>query len=416
MKRYLTTLLLFLSLSLPSFGRQVMSWIPVYGIDNCKSMMNDATKSQWIKNGITHIGLQFWVPGDNGAVVFVTDYQFTWKAATISQDVQDFVTWCHANDIKIMMCLHNVRSGDFDWSYTQQVINDYPDETVTNAMQIVDLYGLDGVDIDFEGTDDYTSDKPAFVNFLDLLGDALHEDNKELSVDMFSTPCYNSPNPSWESAMAPHVDFMNIMGYNDTYENNNTLFSYCPMTPSESNSYAFRYSYIEEFLTETQMVPSSKLNYGLPSWVDEWGGQCLQENILDILDVSSAGGIAIWDLQLGAGGFWTDPVSWDLISKFKDNYTSAQIRSQLSICGIPTGIANTDHTMAKMYYAAAEQLLHLPERTGDLYLYSPTGVLEKSWPINGVETVSFNNLNNGFYIVKFETPSGVFSERISLFK
>ncbi|MBC7485991.1 MAG: hypothetical protein H7282_04495 [Cytophagaceae bacterium] len=64
MKLHLTTLLLFLSLSLSSFGQQVMTWIPVYGIGNCKTMMNDATKFHWIKNGITHIGLQFWVPGD----------------------------------------------------------------------------------------------------------------------------------------------------------------------------------------------------------------------------------------------------------------------------------------------------------------------------------------------------------------
>lgn len=416
MKLYLTTLFLFLLLSLPSFGRKVMTWIPVYGSDNCKAMINDATKSQWIKNGITHIGLQFWVPGDAGAVVFATNYHYTWKAATISQDVQDFVTWGHANGIKVMMCFHNVRSSDFDWSYAQQVINTYPTQTVTNALQIVDNYGLDGVDIDFEGTADYSSDKPAFVNFLDLLGDALHDDGKELSVDMFSTPCYNSPNPSWESAMAPHVDFMNIMGYNDTYENNNTLFSYCPMTPAETNSRPFKYSYIENFLTVKQNVTSSKLNYGLPTWVDEWGGQCAQENILDILDVSSAGGIAIWDLQLGGGGVWTDPITWDLIAKFKNDKNSTEIRSALPICGIATGVEHADNTVASLYYSAADQSLHLPGRTGNLYLYSPTGVLEKSWNINGDETISFANLSNGFYLVKFETASGVYSERISLFK
>ncbi|MDB5258433.1 MAG: hypothetical protein JWM14_3128 [Chitinophagaceae bacterium] len=416
MKLSFTILILFLSFTFQSFGRNVMSWIPVYGIDNCKSMMNDATKSQWIKNGITHIGLQFWVPGDAGAVVFVTDYQFTWKAATISQDVQDFVTWCHANDVKIMMCFHNVRDSGFDWSYTQQVINSYPTQTVTSAMQVVNTYGLDGIDIDFEGVGSYASDKTAFVNFLNLLGTSLHGAEKELSVDMFPTPCYNFPNPSWESSMASHVDFMNIMGYDGTYEEENTKFTYCPETPSETNSYPFRYSYIENFLTVKQSVASSKLNYGLPSWQDSWGGQCLQENILDILDVSSAGGIAIWDLQLGGGGFWTNPVSWDLITMFKNNNTSAEIRAQLPICGIATAVADANNTVASMYYDAGNQLLHLPSKAGDLYLYSATGVLEKSWRINGEETVSFANKNNGFYLVKFETASGVYSERISLFK
>src|SRR5436190_24234476 len=101
MRASIITLILFFFLSIPSFGRKVMSWIPVYGIGNCKALMKDATKSEWFKNGLTHIGLQLWVPGDNGEVVFGTNYQFTYKAATISQDVQDFVTWGNANNVKI---------------------------------------------------------------------------------------------------------------------------------------------------------------------------------------------------------------------------------------------------------------------------------------------------------------------------
>lgn len=394
-----------------------MTWIPVYGIDNCKAMMNDATRSEWIKNGITHIGLQFWVPGDEGAVVFATDYQFTWKASTIDQDVQDFVAWGNANNVKIMMCFHNIRDYDFDWSYSQQVINDYPYETVDGVMDIVNHYGLDGVDVDFEGIGDFSSDKNAFVSFLDTLGKALHESGKELSVDMFSTPCYNTPNPSWESAMAPHVDFMNIMGYNDTYENNTTLFAYCPQTPSESNIYAFKYSYIENYLTVTQGVVSSKLNYGLPAWLDQWGGDCLQEHILDIIDISEAGGIAIWDLGLGGGGFWVDPVSWDLIRMFKENQTSLQIRSQLSVCeSSVTSVVSKEDTKPSMYYDYKNQVLVLPDMAGDLYIYSTSGILEKSSRVQVGEHVSLSTLRNGLYIVKFNTQSGVWSERINVLK
>ncbi len=416
MKLYLTTLLVFLSFSSSSFARNVMTWIPVYGIGTCKTMMNDATKSLWIKNGITHIGLQFWVPGDAGAVTFATDYQHTWKAATISQDVQDIVAWGHANNIKVMLCFYNIRESDFDWDYTRQVINDYPEETVTNMMTVINNYRLDGADIDFEGVGDFSADKPAFVNFLDGLGDALHDDGKQLSVDMFSTPCYNSPNPSWESAMAPHVDFMNIMGYNDTYENNNTVFSYCPQTPSETNSRPFKYSYIEEFLTEKQEVASSKLNYGLPAWIDTWGGQCAQEHILDVLDVSSAGGIAIWDMQLGGGGFWNDPATWTLINKFRDNHTSAEIRAEQLICGLVTAVDDAADETALMYYDATNQSLHLPSGAGQLWLYSVTGVLERSWTVQGEESISFANIRNGFYLIKFETATEIYSERMSVLK
>ncbi len=414
MKLFFLTLLICISLSFQSFGRQVMSWIPVYGIGSVKSMMNDATKSEWLKNGVTHIGLQFWVPGDNGKVVFATDYQFQWKAATISQDVQDFVAWGNANNIKIMMCFHNIRENDFDWTYAQQVINDYPYQTVDSIMDIMNYYNLDGVDIDFEGIGDYNSDKNAFVSFLDTLGRALHQSNRELSVDMFSTPCYNTPNPSWESAMAPHVDFMNIMGYNDTYEDNNTLFSWCPMTPSAANSYAFKYSYIESYLTVTQGVVSSKLSYGIPAWVDTWGGQCLQEHILDIIDVSDAGGIAIWDLTLGGGGYWTNPTTWDLIKMFKYDSTSAQIREHLSICTPVTSTVPIQGSASPIFFDSYNQILNLSGMAGDLYLYSPSGVLEKTWHVNAGENISFTGISNGFYIVKFKTEVNVFSEKIIL--
>ena len=414
MKSFLVTLTLIISLIFQSSGRNVMTWVPAYASSNCKAILNDTIKSQWIKNGVTHIGLQFWVPGDNGSVVFLTDYQLTNQAATISQDVQDFVAWGKANDIKVMMCFHNVRSDGFDWTYAQQVINSYPSKTVGSISQIVDQYGLDGVDIDFEGTGDYTSDKPAFVNFLDTLGSALHHSGKELSVDMFSTPCYNAPNPSWESAMAPHVDFMNIMGYSDTYENNNTVFQYCPQTPSERNIYAFKYSYIEKYLTVKQRVASSKLCYGLPSWADKWGGQCLQAHILDITDISTAGGIAIWDLQLTSGGYWTDPQSWDLIRMFRQDSTYDQIDAHFQVCENITAISDVTEKARHIFYDSDHQIMNLAGLPGDLYLYSATGALSKSWHVQAGENVSLVNMGNSFYIAKFQTSSGIYTEKVNL--
>jgi len=416
MKTKIITLALFLFFSLSTFGRNVMTWIPAYGTSKCKALMNDATTSDWLKNGLTHIGLQFWSPGDNGAVVFVTDYNYTYKASTISQDVTDFVTWGKANNVKVMLCMYNAREADFDWSYVQTIINDYPDETVTSIMAIVNNYNLDGVDIDFEGVGDFASDKNAYIHFLDILGSALHDAGKELSVDMFSTPCYNAPNPSWESAIAPHVDFMNIMGYSDTYENDNTLFQYCPQTPSEANTYPFRYSYIENYLTVKQAVSSSKLNYGIPSDVESWGGQCAHENILDIMDVSSSGGIAIWDLQLEANGIWKQQVTWDLISMFKNNKTSSQVRSNLLVCGIATSVVAGKEVQSPLFYDSLHKVVSVSGEEGQVMLYSSNGSLTNRWQVKAGEDVNLCNVANGFYIVRFNCKRGEYSIPISLFK
>lgn len=411
MKKAILTYGLILSLAILSYSRNVMTWVPVYGTDNCKALLNDPVKSTWFKNGLTHIGLQFWVPGDNGEVVFITDYKFNYKAATISQDVKDFSKWGKDNNVKVMLCLFNMREGDFDWAYTKKVIDEYPNETVASIMTIINTYNLDGVDIDFEGIGDFTSDKSAFVNFLDILNTALDASGKELSVDIFSTPCYNSPNPTWESAMAPHVDFMNIMGYNDTHENDNTLFGYCPQAPAENNSYPFRYSYIENFLTVKQGVASSKLNYGLPGWETEWGGQCAHENMLDILDISSAGGIAIWDLQLNAGGFWKEAVTWELIAQFKNNKTSSEIRSDLLICGIATSTKDKAEA-SPMFYDSFNKIVNLSGLEGELLLYSTTGVLTNSWNVKAGENIHLHKVFPGFYILKFKCTRGVYTTRL----
>lgn len=393
-----------------------MSWIPVYSIGNCKTALNDATKSEWFKKGITHIALQFWVPGDNGDVVFVTDYKYTYKASTISQDVKDFVSWGDANNVKVMLCFHNVRNSDFDWTYAQQVINNYPNETVASIMTIINNYGLSGVDIDFEGIGDFDNDKSAYVSFLDTLGKALHASGKELSVDMFPTPCYNAPNPSWESAIAPYVDFMNIMGYADTYEDENTLFSSCPQTPSENNTYPFRYSYIENYLTTKQGVLSSKLNYGIPGWVDTWGGKCIHENLIDIMKISSNGGIAIWDLDF-SGTYWSDPVTWDIIAMFKNDSMSSQIRSNVLVCGVATAIVSTKEIASHIHYDSYNQIIKLSGTEGELYLYSVTGVLENFWKVNGSECISVGDgIVNGFYIIKYRTRNGIYSERVCIYK
>jgi chitinase len=416
MKAKIIILAQFLFFSFSTFGRNVMTWIPTYGTTKCKALMNDPTTSDWLKNGLTHIGLQFWVPGDKGAVEFVTNYQYTYKASSISQDATDFAAWGKANNVKVMLCIYNVRDADFDWTYARQAFNDYPTQTITNIMSIVNNYSLNGVDIDFEGSGDFRSDKTAFVHFLDLLGAALHAAGKELSVDMFSTPCYNAPNTSWESVMAPYVDFMNVMGYADTYEGNSTLIQYCTQTPSEANTYPLRYSYIENYLTVKQAVSSSKLNYGIPSDVASWGDKCPHENILDIMNISSSGGIAIWDLQLDANGIWKEEVTWDLISMFKNNKTSSQVRSDLLVCGLTTSIDEPNKDGSPLIFDSLHQVVKCSGEEGQVLLYSTNGALTNSWKVKEGEEVSLSNVANGFYILRFHGKTGEYSIPISLLK
>ena len=144
-------LLLFVGLlSLQTFAqRRVMTWIPPYGINACYNNLTKVENDTWIKDGVTNIGLQFWVPGDEGEVVYVSDYQYK-NLGNLDGEVEKIVTWGKTNDVKIMLCLYNVRTGDFDWSIARKAFLHHPEATVENILAIVEKFDLDGVDIDFE--------------------------------------------------------------------------------------------------------------------------------------------------------------------------------------------------------------------------------------------------------------------------
>ena len=377
-----------------------MSWIPVYGNTISKANVFNTSKATWLQNGLTHIGLQYWVPGDNGDVVFRTNYQYQNQAATIASDVQDYVTWGKNNGVKIMLTLHNVHANGFDWSLAQKVINDYPTQTIANLISIVNTYDLAGVDIDLEGVGAYGADKAAFISFVDALGKALRNINKELSVALFSTPCYNYPNPSWESDLAPHVDFMNIMGYAESYEKNTKTYPSCPVTPSEANAFVHRYSYIENFATVTEGIAESKLNIGIPGTVTSWGGDSLYTHLCDIASVSSTGGIALWDLRLTGKGLWLEEKTWELIGMFKDGATVQQLQNKIN----STNTVSTPSVKDKnnpVHYNYINETINFSSSNGVAYLYDVTGQLIEQITIKENDMISLSEKSTGVYILKY---------------
>ncbi|MCX6181694.1 MAG: glycosyl hydrolase family 18 protein [Bacteroidetes bacterium] len=386
-------------------GRTVMSWIPVYGNSACKTNLFNSSKKTWLKDGLTHIGLQFWVPGDSGKVVPMTNYQYKNQAGTLPTDIQNYVTWGNTNGVKIMLCIYNVRTNGFDWSLTQNVINNYPTQTIANLVAIVQSYGLDGVDVDFEGVGKYAADKAAYVSFIAALSLELHKIGKELSLDMFSTPCYNFPNPSWDSDLSAYVDFVNVMGYDKAYEKDVTLFAYCPETPSEANSYALRYSYMEHFATVNEGLPSAKLNFGIPGTKSTWGGDSLYTHLIDIASISSKGGIAIWDLRLTGQGLWLQEKTWELLAMFKNNSTADQMKAKVS------NTLSTAEIVAKVnpvLYDSVNESITFSSSTGIAYLYDITGELQGQWQINEGQSISLSDKISGTYLLKFESDNDCF--------
>ena len=54
---------------------RVMSWVPPYAIEECRKNLDESFGGVGVKNGLTHLGLQFWVPTEEGGIKFVDRFK-----------------------------------------------------------------------------------------------------------------------------------------------------------------------------------------------------------------------------------------------------------------------------------------------------------------------------------------------------
>src|SRR4051812_20281647 len=87
-------------------ANEVMSWVPPYGIAKCQATLTGTYGKYKPKDGLTHIGLQFWAPTNSGGVTF---------AGPGASDVRWFTAWGKANGVKVMLTLYNY-VGSWDWN------------------------------------------------------------------------------------------------------------------------------------------------------------------------------------------------------------------------------------------------------------------------------------------------------------
>ena len=53
---------------------RVMTWVPPYATSKCLDRLNESFGGVGMKNGLTHLGLQFWRPSEKGKIQLVDDF------------------------------------------------------------------------------------------------------------------------------------------------------------------------------------------------------------------------------------------------------------------------------------------------------------------------------------------------------
>jgi len=248
-----------------------------------------------MKDGITHLALQFWVP--NGAQVS----KATRYGTLNDSDIEWFRNWGHKHGIKVLLCVYNGEEK-WDWVLAKDSFENNRTAFVNSLVSEMERLGLDGVEVDLEGPGETDSDKPSFMAFMNELSQELSARGKELTIATFAY-IWNAPNSSWWNDLNKVVDGITSMGYEEIGCN-----------AEGWRSYASQKSFTND---------PSKLMLGMPSDRASWQGNAVAEQ-LDWVVQDGSVGVAIWDARL-TNAAWQSSTIWNALKGIRGAMTPQAI-------------------------------------------------------------------------------------------
>jgi hypothetical protein len=269
--------------------RMVMTWVPPYGIDKCRTRLHEDVGGLGPKDALTHLALQFWIPTRAGRVEKTTRYGEIGDAVVI-----EFRDWAHQHGIRAMLCVYNSVES-WDWTLAQAGFAEHREEFVRALVAEMERLGLDGIDIDLEGSGDFESSKESYLAFIRDLAPRVHGLKKQLTVDSFAYK-WNAPNQTWWADLFPQVDGVNSVGYERIGANATEWRAYAAQKAAAGDN-------------------ASKLLIGLPGSKADWLGNTAAEH-MDWITKDSSVGVAIWDARFTAP-YWQTPDAWKSLAKMR---------------------------------------------------------------------------------------------------
>jgi len=274
----------------PSPGRRVMTWVPPYAVADCEKRLNESFDGVGLKDGITHLSLQFWNPTKNGGLQFVTRFGLKGEAT-----VPKFRKWGTKHGVRVMLCVYNAKSSGWDWNLARFAFETNRTKFVKALVDETLRLKLDGIDIDFEGKEERDGSQAPFIRFVAELSSRLHAAGKELSVDSFAYK-WNAPNQTWWPELLPHVDGLIVMGYSETGAGAERWRSY-------------------DFVKSAAGNHASKILLGMPGHKGKWQNSSVTKHLQWVLNEDSVG-VAIWDARLRDSA-WRTKATWETIKRIK---------------------------------------------------------------------------------------------------
>ncbi len=185
---------------------------------------------------LTHVCYAFATPRTDGSYADLPN----------ERRLMDLAARAHAAGAKVLI---SVGGGGTGYEDALAAIAADPvriERFVDASMDLIDVYGLDGIDMDWE----FPATPLDFALLMHALSMRLHEAGKELSVAVSATSFHGK---DYLDTVIEDVDFLNIMAYDDGYG-----------TPgAHHSSYWFAQAAMDYWLT-TRGVPKAKAILGVP--------------------------------------------------------------------------------------------------------------------------------------------------------
>ncbi len=178
------------------------------------------------------------------------------EGLVVNKADKSFVEWAHRQGNQVWALFDN----GFDPEMTHEFLHDpgLRTKVYKQLLTYVDLYLLDGINIDFENM--YLKDKEAFVRFIKELAPLLHEKEVTLTVDV----TFHSNSETWSrcydrEALSRVADYLIVMGYDEHGVSSPSAGSVSSLPWVERG--------LKEMLKE---VPAGKLLLGVPFYTRLW--------------------------------------------------------------------------------------------------------------------------------------------------
>lgn len=183
---------------------------------------------------LTHINYAFVLPNDDGSLGNLPSPEL----------LRAIVTNGHAKNVKVVVSVGGWNNGN-DSSFVKFAATDAGRTRFTNAViNLVDMYNLDGIDIDWEYPDPGV-EADNYSKLMKQLSDAMHSMNKILTAAVVGE---GGTGAGVKNEVFGYVDFLNLMAYDKN--------------DGDHSSYAYAQESINYWANRG--LPTAKLVLGVP--------------------------------------------------------------------------------------------------------------------------------------------------------